>query len=124
MAETQRLQISVDRTPYRACFLVAFLGASIFLVAAYSLIQLGGSAKHFWFTRGESRNSIDTSAASDALEAAKQKTQATIDQAKVQAQSAAQKEIDAQKAAAAEAAKDAVKQEAQKQLDTFKDSLP
>ncbi|CAN5131467.1 hypothetical protein BH11PAT4_BH11PAT4_1400 [soil metagenome] len=123
MAQTKRLQNSVDRTPYRSCFLVALVGGTIFILAAYSLVRLGGSAKHFWFTRGDARTTIDTSAASDALEAAKQRTQAAIDQAKEQAQTAAQKELEAQKAAAAEAAKEAAKQEAQKQLDSFKNSL-
>lgn len=122
MAQTQRLQESIDRTPYSACFLVALVGVGCFVIAAYALVKLGGGAKHLWFTRS-SATTIDTSAASDALEAAKQKTQAAVDQAKSQAESAAQKELDAQKAAAAEAAKEAVKKETQKQLDSFKDSL-
>ncbi len=123
MAQTQRLQESIDRTPYSACFLVALVGVCCFVIAAYALVKLGGGAKHLWFTRSTNSSTIDTSAASDALEAAKQKTQAAVDQAKSEAQSAAQKELEAQKAAAAEAAMEAVKQETQKQLDSFKESL-
>jgi hypothetical protein len=92
-----------------------------FLTGAYALTKLGGGVKRVVFTKNPP--AISTDAASNALEEAKQKAQAAVDQVKNDASSAAQDELDKQKAAAAEAAKQAAKEEAQKQLDTFKDSL-
>jgi biopolymer transport protein ExbB/TolQ len=121
MAQPQRVQKSIDRTPYRSCYLVAILGIALFAAGAYVLTQIGGTFKRALFVKTPS---IEVpGGGSEALENAKQKAQESVNSAASKAEEAAQRELEKQKEAATQAAREAAEQEAQKQLDAFKNSL-
>lgn len=116
-------QTPVDRTPYGSCAVVGVVALLFFLSGAFLLIKAGGAIQRTtwpqWSLGGSEKDGALPST-DDPFAG----TQAELEKIRGNVTNTIQQEIDEQKAAAKVQAEEAVKKEAQKQVDTLKDQLP